>query len=192
MHDLSPRGRLLRDAAIYTPLFLGCVGLLIWMTLDAGARAPIGMILLAGMAFLFGYQSLQSLRDLRDQPRSFTGAITRRWTKRDAFVSKSYYITVDRAIYRIPVQIYLDLLVRDVVAILAFPHTGTVLSVERLSRPEPEAPAPTVDSKSRMRTLRTARLSAPPRRSEPATLGESSGRTGEETPPPAGNAGQAP
>ncbi len=192
MRELSPRGRLFRDAAIYTPLFLGCLGLLIWMTLDAGARAPVGMVLLAGMAFLFGYQCLQSLRDLREQPRSFSGPITRRWTKRDAFVSKSYYITVDRAIYRIPVQIYLDLLVRDVVAIVAFPHTGTVLSVERLSRPEPEEPAPAAGSKSRMRTLRTARLSAPARRSGPGTLDESAGRAGEETPPPAGSAGQTP
>ncbi len=185
MRELTPRGRLLRDAAIYTPLFLACMGILIWMTLDAGARAPVGMVLLAGMAFLFGYQSLQSLRDLRERPLSITGAISRRWTKRDAFVSKSYYITVDRAIYRIPVQIYLDLLVRDEVGIVAYPHTGTVLSVERLSRPEPEEPAPTAGSKGRLRNLRTARLSAPARKSEPATLAEGAA-VPDETPPPAG------
>jgi hypothetical protein len=189
MRELSPRGRLLRDAAIYTPLFLGCLGLLLWMTLDPGARAVVGMILLAGMAFLFGYQSLQSLRDLREQPLTITGPITRRWTKRDAFVSKSYYITVERAIYRIPVQVYLDLLVKDGVAIVAYPHTGTVLSVERVSRPEPEEPAASQPSKSRMRTLRTARLSAPARGTGQAASGGTVGPAGDEQAPPAGSAG---
>lgn len=175
MPELSPRGKLVRDALIYTPLFLACLALVLIMLSGLTDRAWIGIVLLAGMSFLFGYQSIQSLRDLRERPQEVVGEIARRWTKRDAFVSKSYYITVGGGIFRIPVQIYLDLLTRDTVGIIAYPHTGTVLSVDRLSRPDPEEQPAVVESKGRMRTLRTARLTSSPRRSEapaPRTPGE--------------------
>ena len=167
MPVLSPRGRIVRDALIYTPLFVLSAGLLALMLANVVDRAIIGMILLAGMAFLFGYQSVQSLRDLSAAPRTVTGVITRRWTKRDAFVAKSHYITVERAIYRIPVESYLDLLERDTVTIVAYPHTGTVVSVERAARPDVEQPVPSSVARGRLRTLRTARSTPSTRRRDP-------------------------
>jgi hypothetical protein len=163
--DLSPRGRLIRDAIIYTPIFLLCAVLLLLMMAGVIDRAIVGMILLAIVTFLFGYQSIQTLRDLREQPRQFEGAVARRWTKRDGFVVKSHYVAVNKAIFRIPVDAYMDVKVGDSVRIEAYPHTGMVLRCERTARPEPEAPEPKAEAESRaapasgrMRTLRTARL----------------------------------
>src|SRR5205823_2646758 len=122
-----PRGRLVRDAIIYTPPFLVTAGLALLMVAGAVDFAIVAFVLLAGMAFLFGYQSIQSLRDLRLAPAETSGPVARRWTKRDAFIAKSHYLAVNKAIYRIPVENYLEVQVGDTVTILAFPHTGTVV-----------------------------------------------------------------
>ncbi len=166
MPDLSPRGRLIRDAVIYTPIFLLCAAVLLLMVVGVIDRAIVGMVLLAIVTFLFGYQSIQTLRDLRERPRPFEGAVARRWTKRDGFVVKSHYVAVNKAIFRIPVDAYMDVKTGDSVRIEAYPHTGLVLHCERIARPEPEAPAEQAEvqtraapASGRMRTLRTARLS---------------------------------
>jgi len=164
--DLSPRGRLIRDAIIYTPIFVLCAAVLLLMVVGVIDRAIVGMVLLAIVTFLFGYQSVQTLRDLRERPRQFEGAVARRWTKRDGFVVKSHYVAVNKAIFRIPIDAYMDVKTGDSVRIEAYPHTGLVLRCERTGRSEPEAPAPKPEAESRatpasgrMRTLRTARLS---------------------------------
>lgn len=166
MPDLSPRGRLIRDAIVYTPIFLLCAAVLLLMVIGVIDRAIVGMVLLAVVTFLFGYQSVQTLRDLGERPRLFEGSVTRRWTKRDGFVVKSHYVAVNKAIFRIPVDAYMDVKTGDSVRIEAYPHTGLVLRCERTGRPEPEAPEPKAETQpratpasGRMRTLRTARLS---------------------------------
>lgn len=172
MPDLSPRARVIRDAVIYTPLFLLVLAALLLMVVGIWDRAPVAMVLLAVVGFLFGYQSIQSLRDLRERPETVKGPVERRWTKRDAFVAKSQYIAVNKGIFRIPVQSYLDVKVGDTVTIVAYPHTGTVVSVERAERTEPaEEPkvpapssAPAAAATGRMRTLRSTRST--PRASE--------------------------
>jgi len=165
MLDLSPRGRVMRDALIYTPLFLVCVAGILLMV-GSGDPPWIGVFLVGVMAFLFGYQSIQSLRDLSSAPLTVEGPITRRWTKRDAFVSKSHYITVERGIYRIGVEDHLDLLEKDSVRVVAYPHTGTVVSVERLARPDDEPKPAAAMAKGRLRMLRTARSTPSARRGE--------------------------
>ena len=143
----SKRGGLLRTAIFYTPLFLlTLVSLLAMLTgvVDGG----IVLIVIAAIAtFLFGYQSSQSLRDLRANRTVTTqGPVNRIWSKMDFFVSRSYYISVGRAIFRIPVQAYWDLReeakrmradgsdedYRIEVRVEHYPHTGTVVKVERL------------------------------------------------------------
>ncbi len=170
MPDLSPRGRLIRDAIFYTPIFAVCAVVLLLMVAGIVDRAIVGMVLLAIVTFLFGYQSIQTLRDLGTRPGLVEGAVTRRWTKRDGFVVKTHYVAVNKAIFRIPVDAYLDLKTGDLVRIEAYPHTGLVLRCDRTGRPEPEAPpvgpagpAGPVPAAGRMRTLRTARLSPPAR-----------------------------
>lgn len=163
MPTLTPRTRLIRDAMIYTPLFALTGGIAVLMLVGAVDFAVVAFVLLAGMGFLFGYQSIQSWRDLAKRPVEVSGPIGRRWSKRDAFVAKSYYIAVNKAIFRIPVENYLELQKGDTVLLHAYPHTGTVVSVERTGRMEPEAPAPPkapgpIVAEGRQRTLRTARL----------------------------------
>jgi len=173
MPQLSPRGRLIRDAVIYTPIFALCLAVLLFMIAGVIDRAPVALVLLVIVTFLFGYQSIQSLRDLVAEPETVEGPVLRRWTKRDAFVAKSYYVAVNKAIFRIPVDAYMDTIVGDTVRIVAYPHTGTVVEVERLKREEKPAPeeAPEPEARpatGRMRTLRTARATPSARRQRDA------------------------
>lgn len=182
MPDLSARGRVIRDAIIYTPLFAASAAALLLMIVGVWDRAPVAMVLLLGVGFLFGYQSIQSLRDMRQEPATVKGRVARRWTKRDAFVAKSHYIAIEKSIFRIPVQSYLDVRVGDSVTIVAYPHTGTVLSVERAPRDEtaeePKKPAasaaPAAPATGRMRTLRSTRSTPRPseRRDPPDPSGQ--------------------
>lgn len=178
MPDLSPRGRLVRDAIIYTPPFLVFAAVLLLMAFGWGGRPIIGMVIVAFLVFLFGYQSIQSLRDLATEPRDVAGPIARRWAKRDGFLWKSHYISVQKSIYRIPITTYLDLKAGEAVRVHAYPHTGMVVVVERLTpegqdaaTPAPLA-APVRQPKGRERTLRTARVTPrEPRPSEPPDSG---------------------
>lgn len=148
MPDKLPgRTALVRSALFYTPLFaltlIGIVSILLGL-FDGGV-----LLLIIGIvgAFLFGYQSIQSLRDLRVHQLSVTqGPVSRIWSKMDLFISRSYYINVNRNIFRIPLQSYWDLReeakrmradgtdddYRIEVRVEHYPHTGNVVSVERL------------------------------------------------------------
>jgi hypothetical protein len=144
---LPGRGALIRSAAFYTPLFLLTLASLVAMltgVLDGG----IVLIVIAALAsFLFGYQSIQALRDLRASRLTVTqGPVARIWSKMDLFVTRSYYINVSRNIFRIPLQSYWDLReeakkmradgtdqdYRIEVRVEHYPHTGNVTKVERI------------------------------------------------------------
>lgn len=143
----SARATVVREAVMYTPLFIASaiVALLgfagVW---DLGILPYIMLVL----ALLFGYLSIQALRDLRHAPITTRGVVTRIWSKRDVLVSKSYYISVDRTIFKVPLPVYYDLReeakrLRDAdmddeyrieVEVTHYPHTSIVQSVERLGQ----------------------------------------------------------
>ena len=144
---LPGRGALLRSAILFTPLFLA--SLLMTLAILAGVFDGGIILLVLGviLSLLFGYQAIQALRDLRANRLDLTqGPVTRIWSKMDLFVTRSYYINVNRNIFRIPLQAYWDLREeakrmradgtdednRIEVRVEHYPHTGNVTKVERL------------------------------------------------------------
>lgn len=143
----SARSVLIRTAVIYTPLFLATLFAVLMMFFGGWYGGPVLLVLALIALFLFGYQSVQSLRDLREgMTRSTRGPVTRIWSKRDMFVTRSYYINVERAIFRIPVESYWDLREEAKrmradgsdedywieVSVEHYPHSGNVVALERL------------------------------------------------------------
>lgn len=141
------RAGLWRSAILYTPLFVLTLAALVLMLVGVIDDGPVLLVIMLVLAFLFGYQSIQAIRDLRANRTVITqGPVNRIWSKMDLFVTRSYYITVDRNIFRIPVQAYWDLReeakrmradgsdeeYRIEVRVEHFPHTGNVVKVERL------------------------------------------------------------
>jgi uncharacterized protein (DUF58 family) len=153
---LPGRNALLRSALFYTPLFLLTLVGVIAIVTGLFRGGWLLLIISAIAALLFGYQSIQALRDLRVKGLSTTqGPVSRIWSKMDLFISRSYYINVNRNIFRIPIQAYWDLReeakrmradgtdqdYRIEVKVEHYPHTGNVVNVERLGVIPIEQPA---------------------------------------------------
>jgi hypothetical protein len=123
-----------RVALVFTPLFLlslAGVGIVIFNLVREGPSGLIiTLLLLLLAAFLTGHQSIQSLRDLRSSPRLSSGLVDRKWSRADLFVLRSYYIYVDRSVFKVTPLIYTELEEGDTVSVNHYPHTNTVISVE--------------------------------------------------------------
>ncbi len=142
----SAHASVLRNALFFTPLFVATVLALLAAVVGAWQPGPVLFVILAVLALLFGYQAIQSLRDLRAPLRTTRGPVLRIWSKMDLIVTRSYYIAVGKQIFRIPFPAYYDLReeakrLRDAdlegeyrieVEVVHYPHTGTVESVRRL------------------------------------------------------------
>jgi len=145
--SLPGRGPLIRSAIFYTPLFV--LALAGTLSIVLGIFNGGLLLLIIGLltTLLFGYMSIQALRDLRVKQISVTqGPVARIWSKMDLFITRSYYINVNRNIFRIPLQAYWDLReeakrmqadgtdqdYRIEVRVEHYPHSGNVIKVDRL------------------------------------------------------------
>lgn len=144
----TARAAVVRQAVLYTPVMIAGILVLVLTLIGVWSTGPVLFVIVLFITFLVGYQGVQALRDLREQPRTTRGPVTRIWSKMDLFVSRSYYITVNRQIFRIPVDAHFDLkeeakrlragglddeyLIE--VQVQHYPHTGIVQSVERLGQ----------------------------------------------------------
>lgn len=130
----AARSSLVRTAAVFTPLFLLSLAGMALIVLSLVREGPSGLIftfiLLALAGSLTGYQSIQSLRDLRGSPRVSRGRIGRKWSRADLFIMRSHYIYVERSVFKVALLIYTELEEEDVVSVTHYPHTNTVISVE--------------------------------------------------------------
>ena len=130
----AARSSLFRTALVFTPLFLlslAGIGAIIFNLVTEGAGGLIvTLLLLALAAALTGHQAIQSLRDLRSQPRVTAGPVDRQWSRADLFVMRSYYVHVDRSVFKLTPRIYAELKEGDTVIVSHYPHTNTVVAVE--------------------------------------------------------------
>jgi hypothetical protein len=131
----AARRHLTRDAIIYTPLFI--LFLAIWVATLAGVIAQGGgggillLLLLTIMVFVAGYQSIQSLRDLRSLPVTSEGPVVRKWRRAEFLLFPAHYLYVNRTIFKVPALIYEHINDGDTVAIIHYRHTTTVVAVRR-------------------------------------------------------------
>lgn len=134
----SARASLIRSALLFTPLFLlvlaGLGFVVRSLVEDFGAGGIIGAVIVGLVALLTGYQCVQSLRDLSASPVETRGPIHRKWSRADLFVLRSYYLMVERNVFRVEPEEFDELNVGDTVSIIHYPHTATVESVSLVER----------------------------------------------------------
>lgn len=130
----AARSSILRTAVVYTPLFLlslaGIALVVLNLVREGASGLIITLMLLSLAALLTGYQSSQSLRDLRSSPEVTKGPIARKWSRADFFILRSHYIFVGRSVYKVTPMIFTELEEGDSVSVTHYPHTNTVVSVE--------------------------------------------------------------
>jgi len=114
---------------------LAGIGIVIFSLVREGPGGLIiTAVLLSLAAFLTGHQTIQSLRDLRSSPGLTSGPIERKWSRADLFVLRSYYIYVDRSVFKVTPLIYHELEEGDAVSVNHYPHPNTVIAVELEAR----------------------------------------------------------
>jgi hypothetical protein len=139
----AARHRLIRDAVIYTPVLVVVVavwGASLAAVVSAGGGGGIFLLLLLTIVvFLAGFQSIQSLRDLRSSPVTSEGPVIRKWRRAEFLLFPAYYLYVNRNVFRVPPLSYREVEQGDVVAVTHYPHTATVIEVKRIRRGGPGA-----------------------------------------------------
>jgi hypothetical protein len=137
------RRRIVRTALLTTPIFVITAGAWVFFLWDRVTGPEYGstiflLVVIGIFASLFGVQSVAALRDLFGHPHELEGLVTRKWTKRDSFVWKSYYIRMERKILRGDEDLLSKVRPGDLVQIRYFPHSALLVAVNRLEKPEPE------------------------------------------------------
>jgi len=127
----SARGPVIRDAIIFTPFFLAFAAAWIAAFVVEGNGAIPLLVILGAVTLLAGYQSVQALRDLVARPQVTEGEISRKWRGTDMFVFRSYYIYVNRKVFKIDPLEHEQLEEGDLVAVTHYPHTNAVVSGKR-------------------------------------------------------------
>jgi hypothetical protein len=90
----------------------------------------VTLSIVALVGLLLAYQTVQHLRDLSAPLAESEGAIVRKWTRADMIIAmQSYYITVDRVVFRVKPEDYIHLSEAMYVKVVHFPNTLTVVSV---------------------------------------------------------------
>lgn len=131
------KNAVLRSTLLFTPFLaitlfgLGFIAREIATDGGTGGRI-VGLVLVALVAFLLGYQVVQSIRDLLSQPVETVGEVERSWTRNDFFLFRNSYVFLDRNVYRVPPDQFLELSPGDSVRIVHLPHTGAVETIERI------------------------------------------------------------
>jgi len=97
----AARAKVIRSAILWTPIFLICVGCLLFFGFD---RVFMGgdhgstwflLVVLTALTALFGFPAIQGLMDLRSGPREHEVTVVRRWSRRDAFVVKNHFLKLE-------------------------------------------------------------------------------------------------
>ena len=131
------RRTLLRMVAMYAPLAAGG-GALSLISLSAvlggsyGAVVPLIILLLVTGASLV--QAVSALRDQRARPTFTRGQVTRLWTKGGLlWFFRSHYATINRQIFVLRPDIWIQLSEDNTVELHHWPHTRTLIRAVLLS-----------------------------------------------------------
>ena len=127
----------LRSTLLFTPFLaitlFGLVFIVLEIATDGASGGRVaGLVLVAAVALLLGYQVVQSIRDLLSQLVETIGEVERSWTRNDMFLFRNSYVFLDREVYRVPPGQFLELSPGDNVRIVHLPHTGAVETIERV------------------------------------------------------------
>jgi hypothetical protein len=146
MRARSVRGKLLRSAIIWGPLFLITLAGTLFYTADIlfmdreNGGTWVLVTIVAILAVLFGFQAVQSVLDFFEKPRTERGYVTRRWARSDSLVVRSHYMRLERKILRGDAFLLAEIKEGDYVEATFYPHSAVLVWVEK--RPEPGKPGP--------------------------------------------------
>lgn len=143
LKERSIRMGLLRGALFWSPFFIASFGAFLFFLYDQVTGGDRGtwflLVVLAIFSLLFGSQCLQAWFDLFGEPRHIRGEVTRRWTRNDSLVMKTHYVRIGKTILRGDAMMLADIKNGHEVEAQYYPHSGVLVSIERVPEPLPHA-----------------------------------------------------
>ena len=151
--DPRHRWTLWRMLLLYVPLTVIAAALTaisLRALLDGSAGAVIPLTILVILLGAVGFQALTALRDLRSQPMFTRGEVLRTWSKGGLlWFFRSHYVMVERQVFVMPPETWVQVEAGDVVECHHWPHTKTLIRVMLLrgedSDLKPEEPVVPLD-----------------------------------------------
>ncbi len=122
---------------IYGVLFV-VDALVVYYIIASGARgfAFVTLSIVGVVGSLLAYQTLQHYRDLAAPLAESTGVVVRKWSRADLIIAMhSYYLTVDRTVFRVKPEDFIKVDQGMYVKIVHFPYTLNVVSIHEMKRP---------------------------------------------------------
>lgn len=107
----------------------------------SGGASYVTFSVVGVVGLLLLYQVIQHVRDL-DVPLAETdGVVLRKWSRADLIIAwNSYYMAVDRTVFRITPLQFAELREEKFVKVVHFPNTLNVVSIHEIAPPPPEPP----------------------------------------------------
>lgn len=139
MHDpeAAARASLVRSLAVYAALLaLDVLALYYIATRGSGGASYVTFSVVGIVGLLLAYQVVQHLRDLQAPLAETDGVVVRKWTRADLIIAwNSYYMAVDRTVFRISPLQYAELREEKFVTVVHFPNTLNVVSIHEIAVP---------------------------------------------------------
>lgn len=136
----SARASLIRTGLIYSAFLAVDVAVIVYIVVARVSNAAfITLAIVAIVGLLLLYQVVQHVRDFGASPVETDGVVQRKWRRADLIIAMdSYYLTVDRTVFRVKPEDWIHIEEAMPVAVVHFPHTQSVVSV-REARRDPAA-----------------------------------------------------
>jgi xanthosine utilization system XapX-like protein len=122
----------------YAALLVADVAVIVWVARAGIQGAGFVIVSIIGViGVLLAYQVLQHARDMRAPLAESEGVVQRTWSRADLIIAwESYYITVERTVFKVAKVDWIDLREGSYVKVVHFPHTFSVVSVHDVLRPQ--------------------------------------------------------
>jgi hypothetical protein len=141
--ESAARASLFRSLLIYSALFV-VAALVIGYILASGVQGAgyVSLSFSGIVGLLLAYQVWLHGRDLRSPLSESEGVVLRKWQRADLIIAwQSFYLQVDRAIFKLRPEDYILLDEGMYVKVVHFPRTLNVVSIHQVQRAAPPPPS---------------------------------------------------
>jgi hypothetical protein len=132
--ESAARASLVRSLLIYAALF-AVDGAVVWFIISSGVQGAgyvtLSIFVVVGM--MLAYQVVEHVLDLRAPLAESEGIVQKKWKRADLVIAwDSFYIKVDRSVFRLRAEDWVNIDEAMFVKVVHFPHTLNVVSVHEM------------------------------------------------------------
>jgi len=133
---LNARGSVRRSLVFWTPGFVAAAALWVYVVaqpLTGGDSAVAGIVIVTPIFALLAWHFVNIVRDQWAPIVDGEGEVRKKWSRFDLPFSRSYYVYVGSNVFKVPRDVWGQVLPGDRVSVRYLPNTATLEQIELLS-----------------------------------------------------------